>query len=104
MRKRKVKNALRRWIYEYIRYNPQLGRSVRTSEVYAKTQKEAERTAKRHCDDYTAYGSRSFKNLIKVSEPIVLDLDVNVRERRYDDLRKTYQEYQDAYPKQHSEG
>lgn len=103
-RKRKVKNPLRRWIYEYNRYNPQLGCSVRTDEVYAKTQKEAERTAKRHCDDYTAYGSLSFKKLIKVSEPIVLDLDVKTRDRHYDDLRKTYSEYENAYPKQHSEG
>lgn len=101
---RKVKNPLRRWIYEYYRYNPQLGTSLRLSEVYAKTQKEAERTAKRHCDSYTAYGSMSFKRLIQVSEPIVLDLDVKVRERRYDDLRKTYSEYENAYPKQHSEG
>ena len=103
-RKRKVKNPLRRWIYEYNRYNPQLGCSVRTSEVYAKTQKEAERTAKRHCDAYHTYGSLSFKKLIQVSEPIVLDLDVKVCERRYDDLRKTYQEYRDTYPEQHSEG
>lgn len=103
-RKRKVKNPLRRWIYEYNRYNPQLGCSVRTDEVYAKTQKEAERTAIRHCDDYTAYGSLSFKKLIKVSEPIVLDLDVKVRDRHYDDLRKTYSEFENAYPKQHSEG
>lgn len=103
-RKRKVKNPLRRWIYEYNRYNPQLGCSVRTDEVYAKTQKEAERTAIRHCDDYTAYGSLSFKKLIQVSEPIILDLDVKLEERRYDELRKTYTEYRDAYPKQHSEG
>ena len=103
-RKRKVKNPLRRWIYEYNRYNPQLGCSVRTDEVYAKTQKEAERTAKRHCDDYTAYGSLSFKKLIKVSEPIILDLDVKARDRHYDELRKTYSQYENDCPKQHSEG
>ena len=103
-RKRKVKNALRRWTYEYDRYNPQLGTSVRVDEVYAKTQKEAERTAIRHCNDYTTYGSLSFKRLVQVSEPIVLDLDVKVRERYYDDLNKSYTEYQNAYPKQHSEG
>lgn len=103
-RKRKVKNPLRRWIYEYDRYNPQLGTSVRTDEVYAKTQKEAERTAIRHCDSYHTYGSLSFKKLTQVSEPIVLDLDVKVSERYYEDLDKSYQEYQNAYPKQHSEG
>lgn len=103
-RKRKVKNPLRRWIYEYNRYNPQLGCSVRTDEVYAKTQKEAERTAIRHCDSYNTYGSMSFKRLVQVSEPIVLDLDVKIHESHYDELRKTYQEYRDAYPKQHSEG
>lgn len=103
-RKRKVKNPLRRWIYEYDRYNPQLGTSVRVDEVYAKTQKEAERTAKRHCDSYNTYGSLSFKKLTQVSEPIVLDLDVKVHERYYEDLDKSYTEYQNAYPKQHSEG
>lgn len=103
-RKRKVKNPLRRWIYDYYRYNPQLGTSVRVDEVYAKTQKEAERTAKRHCDSYNTYGSLSFKKLTQVSEPIVLDLDVKVHERYYEDLDKSYQEYQNAYPKQHSEG
>lgn len=40
-RKRREKNPLRRWIYEYRRYNPQLGTSVRKDEVYAKTYKEA---------------------------------------------------------------
>lgn len=91
-------------MYEYNRYNPQLGCSVRVDEVYAKTQKEAERTAKRHCDSYHTYGSLSFKKLTQVSEPIVLDLDVKVSERYYEDLNKSYQEYQNAYPKQHSEG
>ena len=103
-RKRKIKNPLRRWIYEYYRYNPQLGTSLRLSEVYAKTQKEAERTAKRHCDSYNTYGSMSFRRLIQVSEPIVLDLDVKIHESHYDELHKTYQEYRDAYPKQHSVG
>lgn len=103
-RKRKIKNPLRRWMYEYYRYNPQLGTSVRVDEVYAKTQKEAERTAKRHCDSYNTYGSLSFKKLTQVSEPIVLDLDVKVHERYYEDLDKSYTEYQNAYPKQHSEG
>ncbi len=103
-RKRKVKNPLRRWMYEYYRYNPQLGESVRVDEVYAKTQNEAERTAKRHCDSYNTYGSLTFKKLTQVSEPIVLDLDVKVRERYYEDLNKSYTEYQNAYPKQHSEG
>lgn len=96
-RKRKPKNPLRRWIYEYNRYNPQLGTSVRKSEVYAKTQKEAERTAKRHCDDYTAYGSLSFKRIVQVSEPITLGVDVKERERHYDSLKKSYNEYEEIY-------
>ena len=43
-----------RWVYEYERYNPQLGTSVRKGEVYETTQKKAEKTAIRHCDNYTA--------------------------------------------------
>lgn len=102
-RKRREKNPLRRWIYEYNRYNPQLGCSVRKGEVYAKTRKEAERTAKRHCDDYTAYGFLSFKRLIQVSEPIALGVDVKERVRHYDDLRKSYNEYEEVYGN-HTEG
>ena len=96
-RKRREKNPLRRWIYEYNRYNPQLGCSVRKAEVYAKTRKEAERTAKRHCDDYTAYGSLSFKRIIQVSEPITLGIDVTERVRHYDDLHKSYNEFEEVY-------
>lgn len=96
-RKRKIKNPLRRWIYEYNRYNPQLGCSVRKGEVYAKTAKEAERTAIRHCNDYTAYGSLSFKRLIQVSEPITLGVDVDTTERYYDDLHKSYSEFKEIY-------
>lgn len=94
---RKQKNPLRRWIYEYNRYNPQLGCSIRKGEVYAKTAKEAKRTAIRHCDDYTAYGSLSFKRIIQVSEPITLGVDVKERVRHYDDLRKSYNEYEEVY-------
>lgn len=96
-RKRKPKNQLRRWIYEYDRYNPQLGTSTRKDEVYAKTQKEAERTAIRHCNDYTAYGSLSFKRLIQVSEPITLGVDVDSTERYYDSLHKSYSEFKEIY-------
>ena len=96
-RKRREKNPLRRWIYEYNRYNPQLGTSVRKGEVYAKTAKEAERTAIRHCNDYTAYGSLSFKRLIQVSEPITLGIDVKERVRHYDSLKKSYNEYEEVY-------
>lgn len=96
-RKRREKNPLRRWIYEYNRYNPQLGCSVRKGEVYAKTAKEAERTAIRHCDDYTTYGSLSFKRLVQVSEPITLGLDVTERVRHYDSLKKSYNEYEEVY-------
>lgn len=96
-RKRREKNPLRRWIYEYNRYNPQLGCSVRKAEVYAKTAKEAKRTAIRHCDDYTAYGSLSFKRLIQVSEPITLGVDVKERVRHYDSLKKSYNEYEEVY-------
>lgn len=67
---------IRRYIYEYYRYNPQLGKSVRKGEVYETTLKKAERTAKRHCDNYTAYGSLFFKRIIQVSNPIVLGVDV----------------------------
>ena len=96
-RKRREKNPLRRWIYEYDRYNPQLGTSVRKDEVYAKTQKEAERTAIRHCNDYTAYGSLSFKRLVQVSEPITVGVDVKERVRHYDALKKSYNEYEEVY-------
>lgn len=102
-RKRKPKNQLRRWIYEYYRYNPQIGTKLRTGEVYAKTQKEAERTAIRHCKDYTAYGSLSFKRLIQVSGPIALGIDVAERERFYDSLRKSYNEYEEIFG-DHTEG
>ena len=91
------KNPLRRWIYEYNRYNPQLGCSVRKGEVYAKTAKEAERTAIRHCNDYTTYGSLSFKRLVQVSLPITLGIDVTERVRHYDSLKKSYNEYEEVY-------
>lgn len=103
-RKRKPKNPLRRWIYEYDRYNPQLGCSVRKDEVYAKTRKEAEKTAKRHCDSYTAYGSLSFKSLIQVSEPIIVDQDVILQNKYYSEFGKSYDEYKDKYPLMHSDG
>ena len=96
-RKRREKNPLRRWIYEYNRYNPQLGCSVRKADVYAKTAKEAKRTAIRHCDESTAYGSLSFKRIIQVSEPITLGVDVKERVRHYDDLHKSYNEYEEVY-------
>lgn len=105
-KKRKVKNALRRWIYEYSRYNPQLGTSTRKDEVYAKTRNEAARTAKRHCDAYTAYGYLTFKRLIQVSDPIVEGLDVEPTTKRYGEYpkEKTYNEFRDKYPQQHSDG
>lgn len=97
---------IRRYIYEYFRYNPQLGTSVRKGEVYETTLKKAERTAKRHCDDYTTYGSLSFKQIIQVSEPIVLGVDVEERKRTYGDYphEKEYTEYQNLYPQTHSKG
>ena len=96
-RKRKVKNPLRRWVYEYNRYNPQLGCYVRKDSVFAKTRKEAERTAIRHCNDYTAYGSLSFERLVQVSDPITLGVDVKERQRHYDSLNKTYKEFEEIY-------
>lgn len=97
---------IRRYIYEYYRYNPQLGTSIRKDEVYETTLKKAERTAKRHCDDYTAYGSLSFKKIIQVSEPIVLGVDVEERTRQYGEYPryKTYKEYDIIYTKNHSAG
>ena len=97
---------IRRYIYEYYRYNPQLGTSVRKDEVYETTLKKAERTAKRHCDDYTTYGSLSFKRIIQVSKPIVLGVDVQERKKTYGDYphEKEYTEYQNIYPKTHSKG
>lgn len=97
---------IRRYIYEYYRYNPQLGTSVRTGEVYETTLKKAERTAKRHCDDYTTYGSLSFKQIIQVSNPIVLGVDVQERKKTYGDYphEKEYKEYQNLYPQTHSKG
>jgi len=97
---------IRRYIYEYYRYNPQLGTSVRTGEVYETTLKKAERTAKRHCDDYTTYGSLSFKQIIQVSNPIVLGVDVQERKKTYGDYphEREYKEYQNLYPKTHSKG
>ena len=97
---------IRRYIYEYYRYNPQLGTSVRKGEVYETTLKKAERTAKRHCDAYTTYGSLSFKQIIQVSNPIVLGVDVEERTRRYGEYPryKTYKEYQTLYPQTHSKG
>ena len=97
---------IRRYIYEYYRYNPQLGTSIRQDEVYETTLKKAERTAKRQCDDYTTYGSLSFKRIIKVSEPIVLGVDVEERKKTYGEWphEKVYTEYRALYPKQHTEG
>jgi len=97
---------IRRYIYEYYRYNPQLGTSVRQGEVYETTLKKAERTAKRHCDDYTTYGSLSFKRIIQVSNPIVLGVDVQERKKTYGDYphEKEYTEYTNLYPQTHSKG
>ena len=97
---------IRRYIYEYYRYNPQLGTSVRTDEVYETTLKKAERTAIRHCDDYTTYGSLEFKRIIKVSNPIVLGVDVQERKKTYGDYPhiKEYKEYQNLYQQTHSKG
>ena len=97
---------IRRYIYEYYRYNPQLGTSVRQGEVYETTMKKAEKTAKRHCDDYTAYGSLSFKQIIQVSKPIVLGVDVTEKIREYGEYprNKTYKEYDVIYTKNHSKG
>lgn len=103
-RNRRPKNPLRRWIYEYDRYNPQLGTSVRKDEVYAKTRREAEKTAKRHCDSYTAYGSLSFNRIIQVSEPIIVDHDVILQNKYYSEFRKSFDEYRDKYPQMHSDG
>lgn len=97
---------IRRYIYEYYRYNPQLGTSIRKDEVYETTLKKAERTAKRHCDDYTTYGSLSFKKIIQVSEPIVLGVDVEEKTRQYGEYPryKTYKEYAKIYTDTHSAG
>ena len=97
---------IRRYIYEYYRYNPQLGTSVRTGEVYETTLKKAEKTAKRHCDDYTTYGSLEFKRIIQVSNPIVLGVDVQERKKTYGDYphEKEYTEYTNLYPQTHSKG
>lgn len=97
---------IRRYIYEYYRYNPQLGTSVRTGEVYETTLKKAERTATRHCDDYTAYGSLAFKRIIQVSKPIVLGVDVEEKTRQYGEYPryKTYKEYDSIYTQNHSKG
>ena len=97
---------IRRYIYEYYRYNPQLGTSIRKDEVYETTLKKAERTAKRHCDDYTTYGSLSFKKIIQVSEPIVLGIDVQERKRTYGEWphEKEYKEFVNLYPETHSAG
>ena len=106
-RKRKPKNPLRRWIYEYDRYNPQLGTSTRKDEVYAKTKKEAEKIAKIICDSYNTYGYLIYHRLIQVSEPIILDQDVEVRNFRYEDRRgreKTIGRFYDKYPLMHSDG
>lgn len=97
---------IRRYIYEYYRYNPQLGTSVRKGEVYETTLKKAERTATRHCDDYTAYGSLAFKRIIQVSKTIVLGVDVEERTRQYGEYPryKTYKEYDSIYTQNHSKG
>lgn len=97
---------IRRYIYEYYRYNPQLGTSVRKGEVYETTLKKAERTAKRHCNDYTTYGSLSFKRIIQVSNPIVLGVDVTEKAREYGEYprNKTYKEYDMIYTQNHSKG
>lgn len=49
--------------YEYSRYNPQLGTSIRTSTVLACSESEAERKANASCKRYKSYGSMSYKGL-----------------------------------------
>ena len=97
---------IRRYIYEYIRYNPQRGKSVRKGEVYETTLKKAERTAIRHCKNYTTYGSLFFKRIIQVSNPIVLCVDVEEKTRQYGEYPryKTYKEYDSIYTQNHSKG
>ena len=97
---------IRRYIFKYYRYNPQLGVSIRKGEVYETTLKKAERTAIRHCNDYTAYGTTTFKQIIQVSEPIVLGVDVEEVKKSYGEWphEKTYTEYRNLYPKQNSVG
>lgn len=95
-----------RFIYEYERWNPQLGTSIRTDEVYETTLTKAERTAKRKCDSYTTYGSLYFKRIIKQSEPIVLGVDVEETKKTYGEYprEKTYKEYRNMYPNTHTDG
>ena len=97
---------IRRYIFEYYRYNPQLGTSVRQGEVYETTLKKAIRTATRKCNDYTAYGSTTFKQIIQVSEPIVLGVDVEEVKKSYGEWphEKTYTEYRNLYPNHYSAG
>ena len=101
------KNALRRWIYEYDRYNPQNGTSTRKGEVYACTKKAAEKIAKIVCDSYNTYGYLIYNRLLQVSDPIIKDEDVEVRNFRYEDRRgreKSIERYYDKYPLMHSDG
>ena len=96
---------IRRYIYEYYRYNPQLGTSVRTGEVYETTIKKAEKVARRHCDE-TLYGYNCFDRLIQKSEPIVLGVDIEERVKYVGEWprEKRVTEYSQLYPKAHSEG
>lgn len=96
---------IRRYIYEYSRYNPQLGTSTREAEVYETTIKKAEKVARRHCDD-TLYGSDTFLRITKQSEPIVLGVDVEERVKYIGvyPREKKVTEFKQLFPKTHSEG
>lgn len=99
------KATVKRYIYEYDRYNPQIRMSTRTSEVYETTELKAIKVATRHCD-HTCYGSNTFKRLVKVSKPLVVGVDVGLAEVDYQDPYsgrcKFFKEYKNLYPKQHS--
>lgn len=99
------KATVKRYIYEYDRYNPQIGTSTRTSEVYETTVGKAIKVATRHCN-HTLYGSNLFRRLVKVSKPLEVGVDVELTEVDYQDYtswrHKSYKEYKNLYPKQHS--
>ena len=99
------KATVKRYIYEYNRYNPQIGISIRTSEVYETTELKAIKVATRHCDN-ACYGSNTFKRLVKVSKPLDVGLDVKLEDVEYQDPYsgrcKFFKEYKDLYPEQHS--
>lgn len=62
------------YTYDYVRHNPQTGTYHASSTVIASSDKEAEKLARKNCDN-VLYGSNVFDHIEKRSDALVRDVD-----------------------------